>query len=155
MVAAIIVYPVLAKGRPAMPAGAFAAALAYFASIGLGFMLVQVALLQRFSLYPGHPTHTLSVTLFAMILLAGLGSFLSDRLSLARDVHRVLPIAAAVTIVLLALSVGRVTDATIHLGLPARTLIVVGLLMPVATLLGFFVPLGLRLVAALSPAATP
>jgi spermidine synthase len=155
MVGAIIVYPLLARGRPAMPANAFVAALAYFASIGFGFMLVQVALLQRFSLYLGHPTYTLSVTLFAMILFAGLGSVLSDRLSLTRDVHRVLPIAAAVTIVLLALIVGRVTDATIHLGLAARTAIVVGLLMPLATLLGFFFPVGLRLVAALSPAATP
>jgi hypothetical protein len=155
LVAAIIGYPLIAQGRPAMPGATFAASLAYFACIGVGFMLVQIALLQRFSLYLGHPTHTLSVTLFAMILFAGVGSALSDRLALSSRAARALPLAAAAAILITAASVGAITAATIHLGLAARTAIVVAVLAPVATLLGFFFPLGLRLVASLSPAATP
>ena len=74
LVLLMIVCPLVAHGRPTMPGRAFAAALVYFAGIGLGFMLVQMAVLQRFSIYLGHPTYTLSITLFSMILFAGLGS---------------------------------------------------------------------------------
>jgi hypothetical protein len=54
----------------------------YFSLIGMGFMLVEIALLQRFSVYLGHPIYSLSVCLFSLILASGLGSMTSDRLKL-------------------------------------------------------------------------
>ena len=78
LVGLIIVWPLVMSGRPAMPTRAFVPGLVYFCGIGVGFMLVQIALLQRFSVFLGHPAYTFSVTLFAMILFAGLGSYLSD-----------------------------------------------------------------------------
>ena len=59
-------------GRPCRRS-VFWAAFAYFAIIGLAFMLIQIAFLQRFSVYLGHPTYTFSIILFLMILSAGLG----------------------------------------------------------------------------------
>jgi hypothetical protein len=55
---------------------------AYFLLIGMGFMLVEIALLQRFSVFLGHPTYSLSIVLFTIILSTGLGSLISDRLPL-------------------------------------------------------------------------
>ena len=77
---AIIVYPLLRSGRPELGAGGFALCLGYFAGIGAGFMVIQIALLEVFSLFLGHPTYAYPVILFSMILFAGLGSLLSERI---------------------------------------------------------------------------
>ncbi|HEV2716219.1 MAG TPA: hypothetical protein VGU64_13215, partial [Terriglobales bacterium] len=54
----------------------------YFGLIGIGFMLVEIALLQRTSVFLGHPMYSLSVLLFTLILATGLGSLLSERIRL-------------------------------------------------------------------------
>ena len=46
----------------------------YFASIGLGFMLVEVSLSQRLVLFLGHPVYALSVVMFSILVFSGLGS---------------------------------------------------------------------------------
>ena len=127
LVALPIVGPLVAHGRPRMPGATFAASLIYFAGIGLGFMLVQMALLQRFSIYLGHPTYTLSITLFSMILFAGIGSYLSDRVvaSLAA-LEWALPLAATAGLLLLLALVPVATHATIGYGLGMRSAVVVG-----------------------------
>jgi hypothetical protein len=155
LVTAIIVWPLVTAGRPPMPAGAFAAALVYFCGIGVGFMLVQIAMLQRFSVFLGHPAHTFSVTLFAMILFAGAGSYLSDFLvpRLKRP-EILLPLAGCAIIIAITLSVGPVTRALGGASLPTRVAVVVAFLAPIAVVLGFFFPMGLRTVGSLSPAAT-
>jgi hypothetical protein len=53
---------------------------AYFVAIGLGFMLVEIAWLQRFVLYLGHPSRATTTALAALLLGAGLGSMVSVRI---------------------------------------------------------------------------
>ncbi len=155
LVCVTIVGPLVAHGRPPMSARAFAASLIYFSGIGLGFMLVQMALLQRFSIYLGHPTHTLSITLFSMILFAGIGSYISDRAAPRWPaLEWTMPLAATAGLLVLLALVPVVTRATIGYGLGMRSAIVVALLGPLSALLGFFFPTGLRLVNRLSPEAT-
>ena len=55
----------------------------YFGLIGIGFMMVEIALLQRMSVFLGHPTYALSVVLFSLILWTGFGSLASERVRLA------------------------------------------------------------------------
>ena len=154
LVLAMIVWPLLAHGRPPMDGRAFGGSLLYFAGIGLGFMLVQMALLQRFSIYLGHPTYTLSITLFSMILFAGIGSYFSDRLVAGRPRReRLLPFAAAGGLLLLLAALPPATRTTIGYSLAVRTIVVVALLGPLSALLGMFFPTGLRLVNRLSPPA--
>ena len=57
---------------------------AYFLLIGLGFMFIEIGLIQRISVFMGHPIYALSVVLFSIILLDGLGSLLSEKLMPAR-----------------------------------------------------------------------
>ena len=105
----------------------------YFALIGLGFMLIQIPFLQRFSVYLGHPTYTFAVILFSMILFTGIGSFLSDRFPIDR--HRwvlKLPIVIGLMAFAMTLVIQPLMDATIHLGLPARSLMVVACTAPFA-----------------------
>ena len=58
--------------------------LAYFGMLGAGFMLIEVALLQRFVLLLGHPVYSLTVTLFSVLLGTGIGSIVSRRITDAR-----------------------------------------------------------------------
>jgi len=155
LVAGIIVWPLARVGRPAMPPGAFGAALAYFALIGAGFMFIQIAFLQRFSVLLGHPTYTFSIILFSMILFTGLGSFISDRID-AGPRARVLwlPLAIAGVVALLGAAIGPATQATAGAGLAGRTGVVLAFTAPLSMLLGCCFPIGMRLVGRLSAPAT-
>jgi hypothetical protein len=155
LVGGIIIWPLVASGRPAMPVPQFVSSVLYFCGIGIGFMLVQIALLQRFSVFLGHPAYTFSVTLFAMILFAGAGSYISDWVvpRLKRP-ELVLPILACAVIVAAALGIGAATQAFGGASLAVRVAVVIAFLAPIAAVLGFFFPMGLRAVGILSPAAT-
>ena len=52
---------------------------AYFLLIGVAFMFVEISLIQRMSLFLGHPIYSLAIVLFGIILATGVGSLLSDR----------------------------------------------------------------------------
>ncbi|MGH9524716.1 MAG: hypothetical protein ACRD3E_19510 [Terriglobales bacterium] len=54
-------------------------ALLYFVAIGLGYILAEIAFIQRFVLFLGHPTYALTVVIFMMLLASGAGSVLSRR----------------------------------------------------------------------------
>jgi hypothetical protein len=152
-VAAAIVWPLARAGRPPMPPRAFAATVAYFAAIGAGFMLVQIGFLQRFSVLLGHPTYALAVVLFAMILAAGVGSLLSDRLPLGRRLP-LLPVAIALALLLVAALLGSGLRAGAGGSLAARTAIVLAYVVPVSLLLGACFPVGLRLAGRRAPLVT-
>ncbi|MBI5202866.1 MAG: hypothetical protein HY925_14840 [Elusimicrobia bacterium] len=92
-VAAFLVLPLaLVKGAK------LSAGLGYFIAIGLGYILVEIALVQRFVLFLGHPTYAVTVVIFLLLLASGAGSRLAGsrppRLSLAGAVAGVLSIAA-------------------------------------------------------------
>ena len=55
-------------------------ALLFFLFIGAGYILIQVALIQKFVLFLGHPTYALTVIIFSMLISSGFGSFASKRL---------------------------------------------------------------------------
>jgi hypothetical protein len=146
LVVTIILCPLAYSGRPRLGRGVFATSIVYFALIGLGFMFVQIPFLQRFSVYLGHPTYTFSIILFLMILAAGLGSFASERIDLARR-GRVfgIPIAIGVLAALEVAVLQPALDVTVAWGLPGRTLVVSLFLVPLAFLMGHCFPLGVRL----------
>jgi spermidine synthase len=53
--------------------------LLYFVCVGLGYILVEIAFIQRFVLFLGHPTYALTVVIFLLLLSSGAGSLLSRR----------------------------------------------------------------------------
>jgi hypothetical protein len=146
LVAAIVLWPLARIGRPDLPPVAFGAALWYFAAIGTGFMLVQIPMLQRFSVFLGHPTYTFSIILFLMILSAGAGSYLSDRVVLGSRTAARLPLLIAGGIVAATVLLQPVVDATVIWSLPGRTAVVALFVAPLAVMMGFCFPLGMRLI---------
>jgi hypothetical protein len=137
--------------RPLAVAGSL-----YFSLIGAGFMLAEIALLQRFSLYLGHPIYSLSVCLFSLILASGLGSLTSDRFKLLarRDL---LLWGAIVVVYLVALerALPLIVESTTHQERLARIGISLAVIMPLGFLLGFAFPTGMRLVEAVDRQPTP
>src|SRR5262249_48170852 len=124
---------------------------------GAGYMMVQIPLMQRFSIYLGHPTWSVAIVLFSMILATGLGSMASDRVRAPA-----LPVAALAIPFAIAAAIGGAiallgpaTQATIAYGLGVRCVVVAGFTMPIAFLLGFCFPLGMRMVGTLSDEAMP
>jgi hypothetical protein len=147
LVCLIIVWPLIRSGRPPMPAGQFAVTMGYFAVIGFAYMLIQIGLLQRLSIYIGHPTYTLAIVLFSMLLFTGLGSFLSQALSVSTGTFfRWVPIAITLALGITAIVLPRVLAATVTSGLATRTLCVLAFAAPLSTLLGMCFPIGVRLV---------
>jgi hypothetical protein len=53
--------------------------LLYFVAIGLGYITVEIAFIQRFVLFLGHPTYALTVVIFLLLLSSGVGSLVSGR----------------------------------------------------------------------------
>lgn len=144
----VIFVPLARAGLPSTGVGGFLAGVGYFAAIGLGFMLAQVGFMQRLSVFLGHPVYAVVVTLFTMILLTGLGSWLSDRLPVERRSAVVLayPSAAALALLLAAALMQPAIDATIERSLAVRASVAIALVAPPSVLLGLCFPLGMRLV---------
>lgn len=157
LVLGVILLPLWQSGLPRMEPKSFAIALAYFAAIGLGFMLVQVPFMQRFSVYLGHPTYAVVVILFSMILMTGVGSLLSDRLPVETSQRTLLvfPLLLAAVMFVVVQAIQPVINATIEQGLLLRSLIVIALVAPISVMLGLCFPIGMRLVKRLSDDAMP
>jgi hypothetical protein len=75
-VLAFLIVPMLFSGRPSPRRWI---SLLYFVAVGLGYILVEIAFIQRFVLFLGHPTYALTVVIFLLLLSSGAGSLLSRR----------------------------------------------------------------------------
>ena len=129
--------------------------LLFFAAIGLGFLVLEVALIQRFVLFLGYPTYALSVVLFALLLFTGAGSLISTRFD---DERRALSRALAASLVAIlgaAFGLAPLLEALIDLPFAARIAITIVLLAPVGIPLGMAMPIGLRRLAATHPEGVP
>jgi hypothetical protein len=148
LVLLFIVGPLLIGGD--RPAPGWAVWLTYFGALGAGFMLLEVALLQRFVLLLGHPVYSLAVTLFSLLLGTGIGSLISRRVHADRVKAVTLralfaAVAAAAASPLL---LPRIIDTSIAWPLPVRIAIAAAVLIPLGLLLGIPLPGGIRLLAA-------
>lgn len=130
------------RGRPAgiIFSGS---AVAYFSLLGIGYLLLEVVLIQRLSMFIGMPVLTLAVVLATMLFFSGLGSYLSRNWTLGKQ------IAAFVGILVLGLSIHSLLDvfinACIFLPVWVRAVLVALFLAPLALLMGTPFPFGMKL----------
>ena len=133
--------------------------LGYFAGLGLAFLFVEIAFIQRFVLFLGHPLYAAAVVLCAFLVFAGFGSVASVRfadLAPRRMDPVVLAVAAVAT-----LSVGYVVllpplfAALIGLPVGAKIAVTLGLIAPLAFFMGMPFPLGLARVSKAMPELVP
>ena len=114
--------------------------LIYFASVGLGFLFVEIPLIERFILFLDNPVYSFGVVLFALLVFSGMGSLTAERM----------PWRAGMAALIVAIGV-------YYLGLPSlfalflrldftpRVFVAILALAPLGFLLGVPFPRGLRL----------
>jgi hypothetical protein len=124
-----------------------------FLAIGLGFMLIEIAQMMRLTLLLGHPTFSLSVVLFGMLLSSGAGSYTTSRIAdkdLGPATARRLAMLVAVLLVM-----GAATPAIVELmhtaSTPLRIATALVLLTPAGFLMGMAFPLAMTIAAKTQP----
>jgi hypothetical protein len=141
-IALVLAFPPLLLGvrLPAEPG--VRVFLLYFVCIGAGYILIQVALIQKFILFLGHPTYALTVIIFSMLISSGVGSYFSRRIMRKLEVQFVLVgIAAAVSV--LAFIASPISEFGAGWPLPVKALVTVCLIAPAGFLMGIPFPTGL------------
>jgi hypothetical protein len=121
--------------------------LLYFVCVGLGYILVEIAFIQRFVLFLGHPTYALTVVIFLLLLSSGAGSLFSRRW-LSSTGRAWIPLVLLMGAIVLYTG-GLATLLTWLIGLPfAAKLFVSGaVLVPLGFAMGMPFPTGLRALA--------
>jgi len=140
-----LVLPLVLRGgrsrHPALP-------LIYFIAVGLGYILVEIAFIQRFVLFLGHPTYALTVVIFLLMISSGAGSLFSRRF-LPRVEMGWIPLLLVLALLLafIVLLPGRLA-ALVGLAFELRLLLSGLLLIPLGFVMGMPFPTGLRALAA-------
>ena len=122
--------------------------LLYFVAVGLGYILVEIAFIQRFVLFLGHPTYALTVVIFLLMLSSGAGSLFSRRW-LPRTELAWMPIILVVGALLIdVIFLPRWLESWVGLTLYSRMAVSGLLLAPLGFVMGMPFPTGLRALAA-------
>ena len=124
----------------------------YFAGLGLGFLWVEIPLLQRFILYLDQPTYAFATVLFGVLVWSGVGSLASDRVRLSMST---VVLAVAVLSVIYALGLPLLFDATLGLPFAGRLALSVALLAPLGIAMGVPFPRAIRTLGGQAPALVP
>jgi SAM-dependent methyltransferase len=125
----------------------------YFGSIGLAFLFVEIAFMQRLTLFLGNPLYAIAVVLSSFLFFGGFGSGVAARVSERRAA--IVPVIVAVAAIAGLVLVRALTTAAVGLGGPAKIAISVALVAPLAFGMGMPFPLALRRLAATDRAAIP
>ena len=121
--------------------------LLYFVAVGLGYILVEIAFIQRFVLFLGHPTYALTVVIFLLLLSSGAGSLFS-RLWIPKAEMGWVPLALVVaTIVIYVFFLPSRLVALVGLDFGYRLVVSGILLIPLGFMMGMPFPTGLRALA--------
>lgn len=115
--------------------------LIYFSLIGMGYMFVEIVLTQKLVLYLGHPSYSLSLALFSILLFSGLGSLATDLLDFGK---RTTLLFLTVILTVLVILLPFILNSTLSSSFGIRVAITLSMLAPVSFLMGCAFPAGAR-----------
>jgi hypothetical protein len=147
----LILLPLLVAGRRAGGASApWGRVLVYFGLLGLGFLFVELPLMQRFILFLDRPIYAFTAVVMAVLLFSGLGSLASTRFRPARA----LPLLV-VAILLYPMLLPSLFEALLGIPLALRLAVTVVVLAPLGFLMGTAFPGGLAWLRDRAPDLVP
>jgi SAM-dependent methyltransferase len=131
----------------------------YFLAIGLAFLFIEIACIQKFMLFLHHPIYAVATVLAAFLLFAGLGSARAGK-KLSQAGHTVVrpwPAIAAIAVlgILYTLLLNPLFAHLVQLPMPGRVLVALLLLAPLAFYMGMPFPLALAHIGNRSPSLVP
>jgi hypothetical protein len=130
-------------------------ALLYFSGLGLGYMFIEIIFIQRFILYFGNVVYAAAAVVSLMLIASGVGSFISQRYN---AMHRNLVVVISIVVLLLLfhlIFLSPLLKLTIGFNFSLKILFTALLIIPIAFLMGFPFPLGLRLISQTNIAHVP
>jgi spermidine synthase len=145
-----LILPLALQGARQSPAP-----LLYFVAVGLGYILVEIAFIQRFVLFLGHPTYALTVVIFLLMLSSGAGSLFSRRWLSRTDMAWMPLLLVIIALVANVAWLPRGLAAWVGLGFDYRLVVSGVLLIPLGFVMGMPFPTGLRAFAASSVRGLP
>ena len=121
-------------------------AIPYFAALGMGYILIELAIMQRLILLLSNPTMTFAILLFTLLISSGSGSLVSSRIIRYNTRNLVFVISGIVTLgMLYAAFLPSIIYSTISEPFEVKAMISIGILAPIGFLMGMPLPTGMRL----------
>jgi hypothetical protein len=148
----ILVLPPLVLGTRLPREGSVRSFLLYFLAIGMGYILIEVAMIQKFVLFLGHPTYALTVVIFSMLVSSGFGSYASRKIIGDNPANLLKALGAvAVLVAILAAIVQPILSAGVGLPFFVKVAATVLMLTPAGFAMGLPFPTGLRMLERAHP----
>jgi hypothetical protein len=151
-----IVVPI-ARTRDRSSIRAGASLLFFFGAIGLGFMFIEMAQMQRLMVFLGHPTYALSVVLFTLLLASGAGSYVAQGLMERYPIRSLggVFVALLLVVALVGLASPALMSHFAHAQSAGRIALAIAILVPLGLAMGMPFPIGMRRAGELAPALSP
>jgi spermidine synthase len=124
--------------------------LLYFVAVGLGYILVEIAFIQRFVLFLGHPTYALTVVIFLLMMSSGAGSLFSRRWLPGTELAWMPLLLVIIALLGNVFVLPRALPAWVGFDFGYRLAVCAMLLIPLGFVMGMPFPTGLRALAARS-----
>jgi predicted membrane-bound spermidine synthase len=132
--------------------------LAYFFALGLAFLFIEMAFIQRFTLFLGQPIYAVSIVLASFLVFAGLGAAISGWVSNVLGRGAVIAVVGGIVVLAIAFEaviVPGMFDIFLQ-GAPALKAAATAMVIaPLAFLMGMPFPIGLARLAEQRPEQVP
>ncbi|MBU2635930.1 MAG: hypothetical protein KJ963_02425 [Bacteroidetes bacterium] len=140
----LIIIPLLFLKKERFTVGEKLRTLIYFAGLGIGFMFIEIVMIQKFILFLSHPVYSVSVVITSLLLFSGIGSWFSHKIFItSRHKHKII-IGSLIAITLIYHFILPVVfESLIHFPLYFKYVVSILLIAPQAFFMGMPFPLGL------------
>ncbi|MDO9046426.1 MAG: SAM-dependent methyltransferase [Methylobacter sp.] len=131
--------------------------LVYFFCLGLAFLFIEIAFIQKFILILHHPLYAITVVLSTFLLSAGAGSYFSTKLSSSSEKSAFMLPMAAIALLSIGYSLGfeSITGFLLKTGSLSRYLFSIVLIAPLGFCMGMPFPMALAKISQITPALIP
>lgn len=120
--------------------------ITYFALLGLGYIIIEICLIQKFTLFLGQPVYTMLTVISTMLIFSGIGSMFSEKIiTKLKNVNLVYIIIAALAVIL-GLANSAIFEALVRMDIMWRVIISIGLIAPIAFFMGIPFPYGMSMI---------
>jgi spermidine synthase len=119
--------------------------LYYFSSLGIGFMMIEISLIQKFILFLGIPTLAISTMIFSLLLSMAIGGFFSKMWENPIDLSKKSSLGVFVMALLYVYALPSLLNIMFRYELNVRLIVSFFLIFPIGTLMGILFPTGIRI----------
>lgn len=121
--------------------------LVYFSGLGLGYMFIEIILIQRFTLYFGNVIYAAAAVVCLMLVSSGIGSFVSQKIKIQSKYFIVILSVIIFSLMIYTIFLSDILKMTIGNSLFIKAIISALIIAPPAFFMGMPFPLGLRLLS--------